>query len=153
MSNGISTLWQGIVDELNDNKDDLGIGVPGAIDDPEDDGVPGAERASTGKVTTLMPPSAAVWLVPGQPTLVSQKGNVRIPLDVFIYCIAAPTNTEADAVDAALTIAGNILSYLTNKEIEGTVLTQPDNDPPLEIVERSSTGAIAGVLLKAEVTL
>lgn len=153
MSNGISTLWQGIVDDLNENKDDLGIGISGAENDPPDDGMPGAERAFTGKVTTLMPPSAAVWLVPGTPTLVSQKGNVCIPLDVFIYCIAAPTGTEAEAVDAALVIGAKVLAHLTNAEIEGTVLTQPDNEPPLEIVERSSTGAVVGVQLKAEVTL
>ncbi len=137
--NGFSELWQGVVDELNANNVSLGISA--------------AVRAATGKVTTLVPPSAAVWLNLGVPGKTSQRGAIQFPTDVIIYCISSPKVNEADAVDGALEIAGKVLRHLTNKEISGVVLQQPENEPAIEVVERSSTQAIVGVLLKAEVDL
>lgn len=137
--NGLSMLWEAVVTDLQMNKDALGID--------------GAERAYTGKVTTISPPSAAVWLNPLVPSRMSQSGAILFPTDVIIYCVAAPKNREDDAVNAALEIAASILRHLTNREISGVILQQPDNDQPLEIVDRSSTGAVVGVLLKAEVSL
>lgn len=140
VSNGLSTLWQGIVDNLNDNKDDLGIKNR-------------AERAFTGKVTTLLPPSAAVWIKPDIAKLISQNGALTFPCDVTLFCASAPAAKEVDAVDGALEIAKKVLAHCTNLDVGGVILTQPDDEPVLEIVERSSTGAVVGILLKAEVTL
>lgn len=137
--NAFSTLWKGIVDELNANKVQLGI--------------EGAERAESGKVTALIPPSVAVWLDIQAATITSQKGAVRFPVDVIIYCVATPDILEADAVDNALEIAKKILHHLNNIEISGVVLVQPDNEPVIEVVERTSSQAVVGVLLKAEVVL
>jgi hypothetical protein len=152
--NNISTFWQGIVNALNANKDSLGIGMPPK--DPEDEsdlGLPGAERAQTGKVNTFSPPSVAVWIEPQAATFISQDGALMIPVDVHVFCVGAPTTTEADSVDNAIEIAVKVTAYLTNKEIAATVLYQPDNEPVIAIVERSSTESVVGVLLKAQVEL
>ncbi len=140
--NSLSTLWQGIVDALNASKLDLGIG---------NDILPGAERGKTGQVVTLSPPSAAVWIAPQPATTVSQTGAVTIPVDVHVFCVGAPTDTESGAVDNAMEIAIKVLHFLTGIEIAGTVLFQPDNEAAVEIVESSSSQAVVGVLLKAEV--
>ncbi len=140
--NSLSTLWQGIVDALNASKSDLGIGTPE---------LPGAERAKTGQIVTLSPPSAAVWIAPQPATSISQNGAVTIPVDVHVFCVGAPTDTEAGAADNAMEIAVKILRFLTGREIAGTVLFQPDNEAVIEIVESSSSQSVIGVLLKAEV--
>lgn len=137
--NGITQLWRTLVDLLNANAAALGIN--------------GAERAATGSITTLTPPCAVVWIDPQPPAYVSQNGAVRLPLDVYIYCSASPTVREDDAVDGALEIAKNILTYCTNLECAGFILSQPENQSPIEIVERSSTGAVVSVLLKSEIQL
>lgn len=137
--NGISALWKAVVNELNANAVVLGIG--------------GAERAATGSITTLTPPCAVVWIDPQTPLAMSQHGAVRLPLDVYIYCIAAPTVREDDAVDGAIEIAKKIFAHLNNTELADVILYQPDNQSPIEIVERSSTGAVVSVILKAEVIL
>ncbi len=140
MANGLSTLWQGIVTDLNVNKKILGIS--------------GCERAAMGQVTTLVPPSAVVWINPYQTvSSISQNGAITFPTEINIFCISTPTLAEADAVDGALEIAKNILQHLSYKEISGTILTQPDTEPALEIIERSSTQAVVAILLKAEVQL
>ena len=142
MANALSAFWQGIVDALNANKSDLGIGT---VD------LPGAERAKTGQVVTLSPPSAAIWIAPRPAINISQNGAVTIPVDVHVFCVGAPTDTESGAVDNAMEIAVKILRFLTGIEITGTVLFQPDNETVIEIVESSSSQAVVAVLLKAEV--
>ncbi|MBP8975100.1 MAG: hypothetical protein KBG83_00130 [Bacteroidetes bacterium] len=138
--NGFSQLWQDIVDTLNGAAAELGIA--------------GAERAAMGQISTIIPPAAIVWINPYKAaTQHSQNGALTFPTDIHIFCIAAPTVMEADAVDAALEIAKNILRFLSNKEIAGTILTQPDDEPALEIIERSSTQAIVAILLQAEIQL
>ena len=143
MANALSAFWQGIVDALNANKSDLGIGT---ID------LPGAERAKTGQVVTLSPPSAAVWIAPQPATFTSQYGAITIPVDIHVFCVGVPSTAEAEATDNAMEVAIKVLRFLTGTEIAGTVLFQPDNETVIEIVESSSSQAVVGVLLKAEVS-
>ncbi len=140
--NALSTLWQGTVDALNESKLALGIGS---------DVLDGAERAKSGQVITLSPPSVAVWIQPQPTTNISQRGAVTIPVDVHVFCTGAPSDTEAGAIDNAMEVAVKILQYLTGKEIAGTVLFQPDNENAVEVVESSSSQAVVAVLMKAEV--
>jgi hypothetical protein len=142
MANAISNLWSGIVDDLNANKKALGIGS---------DTTDGAEKASTGKITKLAPPSVAVWLQPLTPEIMSQNGAVYIKLEVYLYCIAAPAASEDDALDSAIDIALSVQKHLTNKVIAGATLQQPDDAASLEVTEHSSTGSIIGVLFYTEV--
>lgn len=150
--NALSTFWQGIVDTLNENKSILGIGTTGDPDNPDDLGLPGAERAKTGQVTTLLPPSVAVWIQPQPATFISQNGAVYLLIDVHIFCVGAPTTDEAGSVDGAIDIAIAILKFLTGKEISGTVLYQPDTETVIEIIESSSSQSVVGVLMKAQVS-
>lgn len=137
--NGLSALWQAVVDELTINKGALGIS--------------GAERAETGKVMTLPAPAASVWIEPLVATRMSQNGTITMPTDVAIFCKATGRLREGEAVDAALEIGKKVLAHLSNRDLVGVILQQPDNEPVLEIVDRSSNAAVVGVLLKAEVIL
>lgn len=137
--NKFSQLWQAIVDDLQTNSNELGIN--------------GSERAAMGQVSSIIPPAAVVWLNPGKALIQSQNGTISLSTDIHIFCIAAPTTSEADAVDGALTIASAIIQHLTNKELAGSIIIQPDEEPLIEIVERSSTQAIAAVLLQTEIIL
>ncbi len=137
--NNLSKVWNGVVEALNNAKNDLEI--------------TGAERAASGKITSLPTPSVAVWIVPGTPKHTNQHGARLLHIEIFCYCIAESVLTEADATDNALDLALRVQNFLTDKEICKTIIEQPIDIASIEIVERSSSGAVAGVLMVAEIDL
>ena len=114
-------------------------------------GITSVEKAETSTVQVAKPPAVLTWIDFGTATTTAQGKIFSMPIEVFVFCIALPKKTPADAIEAAMDIAVNVLNTLSGMDICGADLLPMEN--PIDIAEKSSTKAVVAAMFNLKVRL